>query len=113
MDHEAFRTFLKSEIARRNLSVREFASLVKVSHTTIQRFTDDAPARQYVPTLDFLAKLAAGTGVSLNTLLSICFPLVARPPGGDPDIDLIIDGILRLSPEARQMVLKFVRSIQE
>jgi transcriptional regulator with XRE-family HTH domain len=113
MEHHAFRTFLKSEMERRNVSIREFASLVKVSHTTIQRFVDDKSTKRYVPTLDFLDKLAAATGVSLNTLLAICFPETARTIDVDPDVAMICDLVSHLSLSTRQTVIRFIRSFEE
>lgn len=113
MDHQAFRTFLKSELDRRKVSLREFATQVSVSHTTIQRFVDENPSKLYIPTLEFLDKLSTATGVSLNTLLAICFPETARKLDIDPDTAIICDIASHLSPTTRQAVLRFMRSFEE
>ncbi len=98
---------------RRKVSIREFAAQVKVSHTTIQRFVDENPTKLYVPTLDLLEKLSAATGVSLNTLLAICFPDTARKLDIDPEIAIICDIASHLPPATRQAVLRFMRSFEE
>jgi len=113
MDHAAFRAFLRAEMERRRLSIREFAAQVKVSHTTIQRFVDENPAKLYVPTLDFLDKLSIATGASLNTLLAICFPESARKLEIDPEVAIICDMAARLPIATRQAVLRFMRSFED
>src|SRR5258705_13152584 len=113
MDYEAFRGFLKGEIDRRKVSVTEFAALVKVSHTTILRFTAVEPSKIYVPTLEFLNKLSIATGISLNSLLAICFPDTARKLDVDPDIAIICDIASHLPAATRQIVLRFMRSLEE
>ena len=113
MDYNGFREFLKSEIKQRNVSVREFAVRVDVSHTTILRFIEDNPNKPNVPTVELLEKLSQATGISLNTLLAICFPDTARQLEIDPEVGLITDSISKLPSGSRQMVLKFVRSLLE
>lgn len=113
MDYEAFRGFLKGELERRKMSVTEFAMLVKVSHTTILRFIADKPAKVYIPTVELLDKLSVATGVSLNTLLAVCFPETARKLEIDPDVAIICDIVSRLPVTTRQAVLRYIRSFEE
>ncbi len=113
MNHDGFRDFLKAEMKQRNMVPRAFAAFIGVSHTTIVRFTADPMREENIPTLEFLLKLSQATNTSLNALLVLCFPEVARPLEIDPELALISESIAALPSESRQMVMKFVRSLRE
>ncbi len=113
MNHDGFRDFLKNEMKQRNMSMREFAALIGISHTTIVRFTADPLRSENIPTIDLLEKLSQATNVSLSALLALCFPETARKLEVDPEVALIADEIASLPSESRQIVMKFVRSLRE
>lgn len=66
------RDFINDEMRRRQMSQRQFADFVGVSHQTISRALDlHAPPE---PSLDFLYKLAKSTGTDCCTLFLLIYP---------------------------------------
>jgi transcriptional regulator with XRE-family HTH domain len=111
MDHDTFREFLKSQMSHRKMTMHEFAALVGVSHSTIHRFVYDEPSKQYIPTLEFLHKLAQGTGVNLNTIIAICFPDTGQALEIDAEQAALLEAFKGLAPEMRPIVMKIIRSL--
>jgi len=66
--------FILSEMKRRDLRVGEFARLVGVSHATISKHLSADPP---VAKPEFLLKLSAATGVSIEALIALAYPEVA------------------------------------
>lgn len=62
-----FQAFLQEEMKSRAMSMREFADVVGVSHSTISRALE--PGRSDMPTLEFLSRLAKATGIDICTLV--------------------------------------------
>jgi transcriptional regulator with XRE-family HTH domain len=95
--------FIEGEMKRRKLSLREFATLVDVSPSTISRtLSDDAPD----PSLDFLVKLSKATSTSLTTIVSMLLPDESQLT--DQDAKVLADRIARLSPAKRAIIESFI-----
>ncbi len=69
--------FIQREIDRRHLSNRQFADLLGVSHTIINKFLDHGSKDVGEPSLDFLVKLGKGTGTNPLVLLALADPRIA------------------------------------
>lgn len=67
--------FILSEMKRRDLRVSEFARLVGVSHATISKHLSTKPP---VAKPEFLLKLSAATGASIEALIALAYPEVAN-----------------------------------
>jgi transcriptional regulator with XRE-family HTH domain len=74
------RDFIEQEMHRREMTMRQFADFVGISHATISRTLD--PIKPTEPTIDVLVKLAKATGVSLSSLIALL-----RPDLDEIDID--------------------------
>ena len=68
----AFQGFLEQELARRNMSMREFALHVGVSPSVITRLLDKQ--RPTMPELTTLHKIAITTGADLLNLVGMIYP---------------------------------------
>lgn len=67
-----FQEFLRGEMKRRDMSMREFGVFVGVSHSTIPRLMDASDPTQ--PSLDFLIKLALSTQTDIRYIISLVAP---------------------------------------
>lgn len=74
------KAFLQSELKRRDISMRQFADMVGVSHATISRLV--APDTEEVNvSLEFLLKLSKTTGTPLTLLIKMVDPEVPVETG--------------------------------
>lgn len=104
--------FILLEIERRGMSAREFAELIDVSHTTINRFLNYGITNEYngkpvgEPRLDFLVKLARATGVDIRTIVSLVVPKEIL----DDDVEarILAEQIKQLPLEARQVLDRYI-----
>ncbi len=69
------REFLQSEMKRRDISMRQFADMVGVSHGTISRLVAPNNEENNV-SLEFLLKLSKATNTPLTLLLKMVDPTI-------------------------------------
>lgn len=67
--------FLEEERKKRKLSIREFAKLIGVSHSTLNKHIKKPETR---PSLDLLERLSDKTGASLHVLIMLASPALAK-----------------------------------
>lgn len=102
-----FQKFLQQAINERNMSMREFAVLMGVSHPTISRLLD--PREPVMPTLEFLFKLSEATNADVCELVRMVAPShlgISRKPSAWALA--IAERVERLSPEVRQIMDDFL-----
>lgn len=97
--------YVEVYIRSRGLSVREFASHCKLSHSAINRILNDP---SYRPDISTLEKIADYTGVKLVTLLKMAYPSAFENDKDRPINDLIIEAFERSSPEIQQAILRII-----
>ena len=72
--------FIEQEMRRREMTMRQFAEFIGVSHATISRTL--SPQEPTEPSIDVLVKLAKATGVSVSSLIAL-----VRPDADDININ--------------------------
>lgn len=97
--------FINQEMKRRDMSMRQFAEFVDVSHTTISRTLD--PQEPTNPSIDFLRKLAKATGVSFLSLLALVIP-EEEMVDIDTNVRVLAERIARLPEHKREMAETFL-----
>lgn len=105
--------YLKSEIARRNLSVRKSADLIGVSHVTLLRILGGE-----TPNLDTLHKLSDWTHADLSFLLQLLgykiqtktieMDRLARLIEYDPSYKRLFELIERLGPQELEFAVDYL-----
>ena len=96
--------FLDQEIRKRQMSVREFAEFVGVTHPTIIKFREHGKADVGSPSIEFLIKLAQKTDTSLVALLAMAFPDAAPLLDVDPAAFILSQRIQKLPKHIRQAI---------
>jgi transcriptional regulator with XRE-family HTH domain len=96
--------FLDQELHKRQMSVREFAEYVGVTHPTIIKFREHGKKDVGNPSIDFLVKLAQKTDTNLVALLAMSFPEAAPLLDIDPATLILSQRIQRLPDHIRQAI---------
>jgi transcriptional regulator with XRE-family HTH domain len=96
--------FIDQEIRKRQMSVREFAEFVGVTHPTIMKFREHGTKDVGNPSMEFLIKLAQKTNTNLVALLALAFPDAAPLLNIDPDTLILSQRIQRLPAHIRQAI---------
>lgn len=99
--------FIIEEMRRRDMSARQFAKVVGVSNTTINRALDSKYTAD--PTLDFLAKLAIATNVSLIALVELSFPGVLEKDQPSPAALIMAQKIEKLPSHLQEAIAAIIR----
>lgn len=94
--------FILAEMERRQMSAREFARLVGVTHKTINKFVNGNP--KGYPSMDFLAKLAKATHADPCYLLGLIIPDIVQEGSIKPDDLLLSQRIGQLPPDKRDAI---------
>lgn len=94
--------FILSEMRKRDMSMREFATYAGVSQPTISRLVNQPDPPQ--PTLDFLSKLAKATGVDICTLVEMALPDESPIIEPNPELRLLAQRIRNLPPDAQALI---------
>jgi transcriptional regulator with XRE-family HTH domain len=104
------RDYIVTEMKKRNMSARQFAQLVGVSNTTINRLIDkDEPDE---PTLDFLVKLARATHIPLVPLVELSYPDLVDPNQElNPQARILAQQIEQLPPQAQDAITMMIRGL--
>lgn len=95
----AFQKLVLAEMSARGLSAREFASLVGVSHTTINKCVAGDPS---TPSLEFLFKLSEAISIDVCVLLALGDGIKISPSA---EAIILAEWITRL-PEEHQKLLR-------
>ena len=96
--------FIDQEIRKRQMSVREFAEFVGVTHPTILKFREHGKTDVGSPSIEFLIKLAQKTDTSLIALLAMAFPDAALLLKVDTTTLILSQRIQRLPDHIRQAI---------
>lgn len=94
--------FVEQEAKRRKLSIRKFADLIGVSHSTLGKHINNPDTR---PDLELLEKLSDKTGASLETLILIASPKFATKSRLSPRVLLIAERLNELGEETQELLL--------
>ena len=104
--------FIKSEIEKRGMSAREFATLVGVAPSTITTYLSGQGKTE--PTLSFLHKLAKQTDTPLGTIIAFAYPDVAGELSTlPPETVLLAIRISKLPKTHFDMLQRVVSSYEE
>lgn len=90
--------FIEGELKRRDMSLRRFADIVGVHHSTLIKAMRPEPPE---PSLDFLRKLAKATGVNVLDLVALVLP---EDSNVDGEVRVIAERIARLPADRREIV---------
>jgi transcriptional regulator with XRE-family HTH domain len=96
--------FIDQEIRQRQMSVREFAEFVGVTHPTIIKFREHGKKQVGSPSIEFLIKLAQSTNTNLIALLAMAFPDAAPLLNVDPATLILSQRIQKLPDHIRQAI---------
>lgn len=108
---EALKDFIREQLTVLDLSIREFAELCDVSHSTIVRLIAERPEKRMEhPDLSSVIKIANATHTDLITVLALAYPEEMAKSQLSPQSRLIAQRLERL-PEQDQR--KFKRLIDE
>jgi len=103
MEQSRIIQLVSEEISRRNLSIRDFAKLVGVSHPTISAILNGDQ-----PSFDVCAKLAPVLRIPLDAVLRAADLLPPNPEINDTILSAL-EIFSRLSPEDQAEFLEFLR----
>ncbi len=76
---ETLKEFIEQQLRDRYMSARQFADLVGVSNTTINRLISSKPNEDRTPKVDVLLKISKATNTSIIYLLNIAYPEIQKP----------------------------------
>lgn len=99
--------FILDEIKTRQMTAREFANYVGVTHSAINKFLNHGLSNIYAgkpvgnPSLDFFVKLARATNVDVRTLITLVYPELSNV---DPS-DLILAERISNLPEDQKAII--------
>lgn len=96
--------FIATELRQRNMSARQFAEYVGVTHPTITKAMYSEPPE---PSLEFLTKLALATHIDLCTIVALVKPDATNIR---PGTHLIAERIARLPTADRDLIDGFLIS---
>lgn len=111
MDTLSLGDFILAEMTKRDMSARQFAAFLGVSHATINKFLDFGAKDVGYPSIDFIEKLALATDTRLSTIMGLILPHLAERDGDDPDLDLLARQFQGLTPTQRKTVFAMVRGL--
>lgn len=100
--------FIQSEMQKRNMSARQFAQFIGVSHGTINRFLDFGTKDVGYPSVDFMFKLAKATETDVGTLMAMIEP---NPAPIDPETLAVAQQFQQLSEAERKLIFAAIRGL--
>ncbi len=103
-----FGDFLNEEIHKRDMSAREFARFVGVSHGVIQKFQDYGTRDVGYPSVEFLVKLALKTNTDICYLMMLIAPEVATTSSITPDAMILSQRIQQLPDVVRDALDDYI-----
>jgi transcriptional regulator with XRE-family HTH domain len=106
--------YIQDEMKHRDMSIRQFAELVGVTHKVIAKFRhhgiDETYNKRPVgdPSLEFLAKLAKATSIDICGLVALVYP---NHTVADPRAAVTNTRISQLSPEKIEILDTFLNGL--
>lgn len=103
--------FIHAEMVHHNMTAREFADFVGVTHSTINKFLNHGISNTYGgkqvgdPSIEFLVKLSKATHTDICTLVALVAPDVSNT---NARAHIIAERISRLPPEQQDMMDSFL-----
>lgn len=96
-----FAEFLQQEMRRRDLSVRQFAEVIGIDHSTLSKLMrfEKPPT----PSTETLIAVSKATGVSLTTLIALAFPDLKNIEV-TANVLMLAERIERLPPDKRDLI---------
>lgn len=95
--------YIKKEMVLREMSMRAFAEICGVTHTTLMRYLEGAE-----PTLDFLVKLSRATGADLISLIDLAFPGVIEASRPSARAILFAQQLDQLPDDIREAIFRMI-----
>lgn len=99
---QKLRSFILTEIRKRDMSVRQFSEFVGVAHSTVNRILDEND--QSTPTLESLLKIADATNTDLYALLGLTFPDIVQRTALSPDARIIAQRVEQAPEHIREAI---------
>lgn len=93
--------FVLSEIRRRQISAREFADLVGVTHATINKCVNAAAGN---PSIELLLRLSKATETDLMSIIALAFPAIANQTRPDPEAFILAQRFSQLPEDIRNFL---------
>lgn len=105
--------FILTEMEKRDMSARQFAQFIGVSHGTINRFVDFGSKDVGYPSIDFIEKLAVATQTPISMIMELILPHLANQDIDSPDSEalLIAQQLQRLSEAERKTIYAMIRGV--
>lgn len=103
--NHAFKDFILTEMNKRGMSARQFASFVGVTSTTINRTID--PREPVAPSIELLVKLAMATQTDVGMLVKLAYPEVEKT-GLDSEALALAQQISALPEDQREVIRTYL-----
>lgn len=111
MTNYLFSDFLIEQMEKRDMTAREFARLVGISHFVINKFLEYGRKEVGYPSVEFLLRLAKATQTDIGIIMRTLDPSLIAKSGPDIQTQLLIDKILALSGYEKRVVNAFVDTL--
>ena len=105
-----FKENLKSELAYKNILVKELASLSGVNKRTIDNYLRENGS---VPSADAALRIAAALGVTVEYLITGHEKQDRSPSPPIPDSRVVLKNLENLNKRDRKIVLNLIKSLRE
>lgn len=105
---QTIQAFITEQMQLRDMSLRQFAELMRVGKSTLSRIMDQRSPAEI--SIDFLDKLATATNTDITFLVAL-----ARPEATKRDIAImrLAERIAQLPPDKREIIEGYIRSAVE
>lgn len=112
MTEYTFAEFLQHEIEQRDMTIREFARLLDVSHSTVLRFLEFGKKDVGYPSVEFIAKVAAATDTKVSTIMALLLPDLpqAADEPEDPEIIALARRFRELPKNDFKLIASYIRN---
>lgn len=102
--------FIQSQINQRGMSIREFAELAGISHTSMNTYIrHGTDAGVGTPSGEFMYKLAKVTSTDIGYLWRLVYPDLPPPPAVSEETALHLARVINALPDAeRELILNFI-----
>jgi transcriptional regulator with XRE-family HTH domain len=100
--------FVLAQMAQRDMSARQFAEFVGVSHSTVNRMLDSR--NEIPPSMEVLIKISNATRVNLTTLIQLSYPDIALDEGLSPSAQLLAQQFEELPDNIKDVIMTLINS---
>jgi transcriptional regulator with XRE-family HTH domain len=106
---EELKDFIRNQMQAMNLSVRDFAKMCGVSHSTIVRLISEDPEKRIDrPDLQSIIKIANATRTDLYSVLQMAYPEEMQQDQLSPQARIIAQGIERLPEKEKKAIQRLI-----